>query len=83
MIVRIECLPSIQSERLYDLCDGSLSTEPVGMIQGDRPLYSAEALLCDIGEYDIGNEIRIIVTGFTDDDIEYPESEEPTNWRGW
>ena len=74
MIVRIERLAIGGMERLYDLSDGSLSMEPIGKI-GDRDVYSAEMLLCDIGEYNPGNSVPLIITGFTSDDVRYVEDD--------
>ena len=55
---------------LYDLSDGSLSLDPIGVLipTGDE-IYSAEALLEDLGELDPGFSITVTVTGFTDDDV--------------
>lgn len=36
--------------RYYDLCDGSLSMTPIRHHDG-VPVWSAERLLCDLGEY--------------------------------
>ena len=73
MIVRIERLPGILEERLYDLCDGSLETDdPVGQIE-DRDVYSAEALLCDLERYDAGETAHIIITGFDSDAVDHME----------
>ena len=73
MIVRIPHLPSTGKERLYDLSDGSLSMDPVGVIQGCREVFSAEMLLCDLGEYDTGMEVKIVITGYDEKDMEYPK----------
>ena len=55
---------------LYDLSDGSLSLDPVGiLIPTEEEIYSAEALLEDIGELDPGFSITVTVTGFTDEDV--------------
>lgn len=55
---------------LYDLSDGSLSDEPIGVIEGTgEEIYSAEQLLNDLGDYDVGWRITIIITGFTDEDV--------------
>ena len=65
MIVRLG-----DNGHLYDLSDGSLSTDPIGVIEAtDEEIYSAEQLLNDIGELDIGWRVTLIVTGFTDDDV--------------
>lgn len=66
MIVRIERLPYTYEERLYDLSDGSLVTdEPIGRLKNGRDVYSAEALLSDLGMWEPGQIVSIIVTGFT------------------
>ena len=78
MIVRIERLPYSGEECLYDLSDGSLSMDPVGVLKDGRKVYSAEALLCDLECFEPGESIKIIVTGFDFkdflDDLECPDT---------
>ena len=69
MIVRIEHLPCSGEECLYDLSDGSLSTDPIGVLKDGRKVYSAEALLCDLGEYEPGQTVTLIMTGFDWEDF--------------
>ena len=58
-------------KRLYDLSDGSLSLEPIGFISHtSEEVFSAEQLLNDLGEYDAGDTVLILVTGFTDEDLD-------------
>lgn len=78
MIVRIPHLSSIGGERLYDLSDGSLSMDPIGVIEGRREVFSAEMLLCDLSEYGTGMEVRIVITGYDENDIEHPGPEPDT-----
>ena len=82
MIIRIECLPGIYRERLYDLSDGSLKTNgPIGLIYGDedREVWSAEAFLCDIENYyESGNIVNVIITGFKSEDVEFPGPDQDT-----
>lgn len=55
---------------LYDLSDGSLSDEPIGVIETTgEEVYSAEQLLTDLGDLGVGFTIEVIVTGFTDEDV--------------
>ena len=67
MIVRLG-----DNGHLYDLCDGSLSMEPIGIIgvTGEE-VFSAEHLLNDLSELSVGWRITVIVTGFTEDDMEW------------
>lgn len=65
MIVRLG-----ENGHLYDLSDGSLSMDPIGVIKTtDEEVYSAEQLLNDICELNIGFRVTLIVTGFTYEDM--------------
>ena len=56
---------------LYDLSDGSLSMDPIGTIKTTgEDVYSAEQLHNDLGGYDVGWRLMVIITGFTDEDVE-------------
>lgn len=55
---------------LFDLSDGSLSDEPIAIIESTgEEVYSAEQLLVELEGYDPGWRITLIITGFTDEDV--------------
>ena len=70
MIVMIRNI-SEGSPRLYDLGDGSLTTDPIGKTD-EAYVYSAEALLCDIGElFTPGETVQVEITQYEESDIVY------------
>ena len=56
-------------EILFDLSNGELHTECIGVIKGHR-VYSAEALLCELEGYSVGDLVNLKVTPYSTDDIE-------------
>lgn len=57
MILRL-----MELDTLYDLSDGSLSTEPIGRLDSGEYVYSAEALLNDLGCFDPNRVVNIFIT---------------------